>query len=159
MNVVLYNISAPPEQVLKVTENTQGTTVTNVIFKDDDTLDITNPKIILSMDSEITKNVCYNYVKIAKLGRYYYIRKITTENGLMVFECEVDPLQSFHSDIRDSKQYVIRSENINNKMIVDSLLPLHSDHNILIKNFGDDVYVKNCPNVILETIGKGGTPS
>lgn len=159
MNVILYNISAPPEKIGKISSGTTGTTVEGVIFADDDYLDIINPKIKLNMNTEISQNLKYNYLKIPKLGRYYFIKRVSTEGGLMVYDCEVDPLESFKEDILGSTQYIIRSEKYNNRMIVDSLLPLHSDHNILINNFGDDVYIKSCDHVILETIGSGGNPS
>lgn len=159
MDVTLYNISAPPEQVVKITSSTTGHTVDNVYFKEDGALEIERPKLVLKMNDEIFKNVHYNYCYIGKFERYYFITRISTEGGLMIFECEVDPLQSFASDIKNSTQYVIRSEKFYNKLLVDPLLPLHSDHNIDIHPFGLDVYNSSCDHVILETIGKGGTPS
>ena len=159
MNIRLYNISAPPEKVVKITSSTPYTVVEDVIFFDDDSIDILNPVIKLKLDTELSQNMKYNYCYIPKLGRYYYIDKIKAEGGLMIFELSVDALQSFHSNILNSTQYVVRSEKYHNRKIVDSLLPLHSDHNIIIDTFGDDVFVRDCDHVILETIGKGGTVS
>lgn len=159
MNVKFYNISAPPEKVKKITNETSSTTVENVIFFEDGSLDILRPKIKLTMNNEITQNLKYNYCYIPKTGRYYYITGIHAEGGQVIFDLTVDVLQSWSSDILDSTQYVIRSEIHKNRLLVDSLLPLHSDHNLLVEPFGSDVFVKNCDHVILETIGKGGTVS
>lgn len=159
MNIRLYNISAPPEKVVKITSSTAYTVVEDVIFFDNDSIDILNPVIKLKLETELSENMKYNYCYIPKLGRYYYIDKIKAQGGLMIFELSVDALQSFHSNILNSTQYVIRSEKWQNRKIVDSLLPLHSDHNILIDTIGDDVFIRDCDHVILETIGKGGTVS
>ena len=159
MNVKFYNISAPPEKVKKITSETSSTTVENVIFFEDGSLDILKPKIKLTINSEISQNLQYNYCYIPKTGRYYYITGIHTEGGQVIFDLTVDVLQSWNSDILSSTQYIIRSEKFNNRMIVDTMLPMHSDHNLLITPFGNDVFVKNCDHVILETIGKGGTVS
>lgn len=159
MNIRLYNISAPPEKVTKVTSSTNYDVIENVVFFDANAIDVIHPVIKLKLNTELSQNIKYNYCYIAKLGRYYFIDTIKTDGGLVIMELSVDPLQSFKSDILGSTQYVIRSEKWPNRKIVDSLLPLHSDHNILIDTIGDDVFVRNCDHVILETIGKGGTVS
>lgn len=159
MNIILFNISAPPEKVVKIKDDSAGVKVEDVIFKNNECLDIENPTIVLQMGNVIAKNVHFNYCKILQLGRYYYITKITANGGLVTYELEVDPLQSFHKDMLASEQYIIRSEKFQNPLIADPLLPLHSDHNLEVIPFGDDVYDGECSHVILETIGKGGTPS
>ena len=159
MNVIFYNIGDPPEKVTKITDANEGTVIEGVNFIQDEALDIERPKIVLNRNVEIAKNVHFTYCRIPKLGRYYFITKITTVGGLMVYELEVDPLQSFRSDILNSTQYIIRSEKFHNVLITDPLLPFHSDHNILIKEFDENVFDKECVHVILETIGQGGTVS
>lgn len=159
MDVIMFNISAPPEKVVKVTDDSTGERIQNVIFKEYDSLNIETPSIILKGNTEIYKNLGWNYCKIPKLERYYYISGISTQGGLMVYDLSVDPLQSFSADILKSEQYIIRSEKYYNKLIVDPLLPLHSDHNLDIHPFGEDIYNSACDHVILETIGKGGTVS
>lgn len=159
MDVIFFNVSAPPEKVIKVTDDSSGHRFENVVFKNEGFLDIENPKIMLKVNDEIYRNVRWNYCKIAKFERYYFITKMYTEGALMVYELECDTLQSFKSDILSSTQYIIRSEKFWNPLIVDPLLPLHSDHNIDIITFGNDVFDAGCDHVILETIGKGGTPS
>ena len=159
MDVIFFNVSAPPEKVVKVTDDSSGHRFENVVFKNEGFLDIENPKIMLKVNDEIYRNVRWNYCKIAKFERYYFITKMYTEGGLMVYELEVDPLQSFKSDILKSEQYIIRSEKYYNKLLVDPLLPLHSDHSLNVIPFGEPIYISNCDHVILETIGKGGTVS
>ena len=159
MDILLYNISAPPEKVVKITNSTPYTTVENVRFLDDDSINIQSPQIKLNLGSELVTAFKYNYVKIPKLCRYYFVDNISAKNGLVILSLRCDVLQSFHNDIRNSEQYVIRSEKYQNKLLVDPLLPLHSDHSLHVIPFGEDVFKKDCDHVILETVGKGGTVS
>ena len=153
MNVELYNTSDPPNKVKKTLKNKK--VVEGVRFTEEDTLNVVNPKIIISLTSDIQDYATYNYVRIPKFLRYYYIENITTRGGLVEISCRVDPLNSFKSDILGSVQYVTRSENIHNRYIVDNLLPISSKHLYTIQSFGSPAYDENCISVILETTGKG----
>lgn len=159
MDILLYNISDPPEKVVKITNSTSYTTIENVRFVQDDSINIQNPQIKLNLSDELVTSFKYNYVKIPKLCRYYFIENISAQSGLVILSLRCDVLQSFHTDIRKSEQYVIRSEKYYNKLLVDPLLPMHSDHSLDVIPFGEDVYKYDCDHVILETIGKGGTVS
>lgn len=154
MNVELYNVSDPPNKVKKTLKGKK--TIENVIFKDDNSLDILNPTIVIRLTTEITDYTKYNYCRIGKFARYYYISSISTKGGLVELRCKVDPLMSFSGDIIGSLQYVSRSENLENRYLVDSLLPISSKHLFTIQPFGLKAYDENCINVILETAGKGG---
>jgi hypothetical protein len=100
----------------------------------------------------------YNFMYIPQLRSYYWL-KWHTEGGMIVFEGERDPMYTFWGDVKGSTQYISRSQTMRNKYIVDNSLPIHSQHNYLIKNIGSPVYDKSCNAVILETVGKGGTPT
>lgn len=134
--------------------------IENVVFKEEGSLDVVHPilKANISSVDDITKINGYNYMYIPQLRSWYWLTW-HTEGMLIVFEGERDPLKTFWNDIKDSTQYITRAENIRNYYIVDNQLPIHSNHDYVMKKFGDPVYDKNCMGVILETIGKGGTPS
>ena len=154
MDIILYNISSPPNRVNKVLGT--GVTIENVRFTEKNSLNVINPTIILNLGDELSDITKYNYVKIPKFTRYYWIENIECNGGLAYIQCKVDPLMSFKSDIIGSTQYVSRSETSKNSYMVDHLLPMTSKHHFAIHPFGDTVYDENCINVILETTGKGG---
>ena len=158
MNVKLYNISDNPNKVKKSADKDGGTLIENVRFKDEDALNVLNPTLVLKLSDEISDCFKYNYLYIPKAARFYYITNISTRGGLVFIETKVDVLMSFADDILSSNQYVSRteSESYANGLIVDNLLPIHSDHLFYIKPFGDSVYDETCNYCILETAGKGG---
>lgn len=162
MNVYLYNTPSPPNMVSKTLSNEWE--ITDVRFIEDNALSVTEPSILLNIGTDVEKLAQYNYAYIPKFKRYYWFAVGSTRGGLVQIDCNVDPLMSFRSDIKDNrsnapKQYIARSEIFGEGLIVDNLLPMFSNHNIDILPFGDDVYVGNCGHVILETVGKGGTVS
>lgn len=157
MNIRLYNISDNPNKVKKSASKSGGTIIEDVRFKDADSLNVLNPTLILNINTDISECIKFNYVYIPKTTRFYYITNISTVGGLIAIDCKVDVLMSWCDDILASQQYVARSESNINGIVVDNLLPIHSDHLINIEPFGDSVYDENCYYCILETAGKGGT--
>lgn len=163
MDIILYNTSSPPNVVEKNLGSTSWK-IENVRFLDGGKLSVLEPSIVLNIGTEVSKLAQYNYLKIPKFDRYYWFEVGETNGGLVTITCRVDPLMSFKDDIKDRrgnapKQYITRSQSFANKLLVDNMLPMYSNHTIDIKTFGEDVFTKNCGHVILETIGKGGTVS
>ena len=156
MNIRLYNISDNPNKVKKSASKSGGTLIEDVRFKDADSLNVLTPTLLLNINTDISECIKYNYVYIPKTTRFYYITNISTVGGLIAIDCKVDVLMSWGNDILASQQYVTRSESLINPLLVDNLLPMHSDHIIQIEPFGDDVYDTTCNYCILETAGKGG---
>ena len=157
MNIRLYNISDNPNKVKKSADKNGGTLVQDVRFLDDDTLNVLNPTLLLNINTDISECIKYNYVYIPKTTRFYYITNISTRGGLIAIETKVDVLNSFSHDILNSKQYILRQENkYKNPYLMDSLLPITSEHNYLMTPFGRNVDDRSCGRVILETAGIGG---
>lgn len=157
MDIILYNNSDPINKIGKNIGN--GTTIENVRFIEEDMLNVINPTVLIKLSNEVSDLSHYNYMKIPKFDRYYYITNMSTEGGLVKIETRVDALKSFESDIKASQQYVTRSQSKQNKYLVDNMLPIHSDHKYIIEPFTEDVFNKECHFVVLETVGKGGTIS
>lgn len=155
MNVILYKTSAPPNKVKKSLSSKKE--LEGVIFYDSDSLNLVSPKIRLEYAEDASDLALYNYCYIPKLGRYYFITNMQAEGGLVVVTCQCDVLMSFQSDILKSTQYVLRSETLRSPYLVDNQIPIRSDKYYHQDVFGIDVFNKNCPYVILETTGKGGT--
>ncbi len=156
MNIRLYNISDNPNKVKKSASKDGGIIVQDVRFLQDDYLSILTPSIILNIDTDISECIKFNYCYIPKTTRFYFITNISTRGGLIVIDLKTDVLMSFAKDILSSSQYVMRSESFGNYMLVDNLLPIHSDNLFYIEPFGNLVYDDSCSHCILETAGKGG---
>ncbi len=155
MDVTLYKNSAPPNKINKKSSLSHAHTFTNVYFTENGSLDILHPTILIKYTNDIGDMSVYNYMYVGKFNRYYYIESVSTEGGLVRISGRCDVLMSHKSDILDSTQYIIRSESIQNKYIVDSLLPISSQKKYFVRQYGEPVYDENCDCVILETIGKG----
>lgn len=134
--------------------------IDNCVFKEAGSLDVVHPVVKFTGESIdlISDMNGYNYMYIPQLRSWYWMNW-HSENGVVVLEGERDALYTFWGDIKETTQYVTRAEHSINRYIVDNNLPIHSDHNYYMKKIGNPVYLKNCNNVILETVGKGGTPT
>ena len=157
MTVKLYTIYDSPNKVYKKLHNESEDYT--VRFKEENSLDVVNPVLLMNISDEIENYSKYNYFYIPKFTRYYYIDKMSARGTLVEIVGKCDVLMSFKSDISNSYQYLSRSEKYRNRYLVDNLLPIHSDDRYHIEPFGDPVSDSTCNHVILETIGKGGTPS
>lgn len=112
MVVTLYQLSINPI----VLNKTLGTGVDkSCTIKDN--LNVMDPVIELDFDSSILSK---NYMYIADLGRYYFIRNIEIINHVIVITGHVDELKTYNSQIRSGSCTAIRS-NFYNKNIPESL--------------------------------------
>ena len=98
-----------------------------------------NPVFLLDGVQDIGDTADWNYLRVFKWNRYYYITDIITVGALVELHCHVDVLMSFKSDIKASTQVVSRQENNVNPYIVDGRLPIHSDTSVVAKNFGKKI--------------------
>lgn len=155
ISVVLYRTTSPKNKVTKTLSNAH--TFSEVTFSEPDCLNVRNPSILVKLSSDAGDISKYNYAKIGIFNRYYYIDKMTTEGGLVRIDLISDPLMSFKKDIYASTQYVSRSQEKRSPYLSDAKIPVRSDKRQHFKPFGNKVGMTNCPYVILETTGKGGT--
>lgn len=154
LNIELYKNLSQNNVVSK--NITNKITIENVRFKENNSLNVSEPALLLNRYTDVDQVNGYNYVHIPKFNSYYYITSISWQGPLCEMHCKRDVLMSFRADIKNSTQYVSRQENNKNKYLVDNMLPIHSDHFYQVKTFGDNVEDITCNRVILETIGTGG---
>lgn len=154
MNVNLYTCGDSPVKINKTLSN--ETVVEAVRFIEKDNFDLVNPSLLLNLGDDIKDITKYNYVRIPQFGRYYFINRWAAEGGLIRLDCHCDVLYSFRSSINNSTQYIARSQDKINRYMVDNLLPITSQNTYDVIKFGEPVDDRNCINVILETVGKGG---
>lgn len=164
MNVKFYHTSSPTNKVVKqLSADTAESVYTEVRFTEDETMSILHPVIVLNGISNIQDITKYNYFYIPKFTRYYYISDIKTRGSLVYVSGDCDVLMSWRDDIKASNQYISRQENAPelynlSKYYVDNMLPISSKKVYAVEPFGSAVDDRQCYHVILETVGKGGTP-
>lgn len=159
ISVVLYKNTAPKNKVDKSKNLKNAHTFNNVVFTEGTALDVRRPSVLVKLTSDASDMASYNYARLAVFNRYYYIDSITAEGGLVRINLISDSLMSFKKEIYESKQYVIRNQNERSPYLVDSKIPIRSDKRYHQTIFGNPVSQRNCPYVILETTGRGGTPA
>lgn len=168
MNVKFYYNRYPDNVVDKQTDKDNPIlTVTNVRFKDDNSLNIlqpvikfaptdTAPNTSLGDWSDIVEGTKYNYFYIPKFERFYYVTNMQTTGSHIEITGKCDVLNSFKDDILKSTQFVLRQQNKRSAYLPDSFLPIRNDHHYDMVAFGKSVDDKNCHNILLVTTGKGG---
>lgn len=156
MDIILYKNKAPNNKVDKSNDLSNSMTIENVRFVDENYLDLKNPSILIKLSDEVSDIAKYNYCRIPKFNRFYYIVTSSTINGLVKIDCASDALMSFSKDIFASTQYVLRNQKYRSPYLVDNQIPMRSDKDIYQTVFGMNVDNKSCGRVILETTGKGG---
>ena len=100
---------------------------------------VINPTILLDADSPIG----YNYAYIYNFDRYYFVDEWTWQNGLWSASLHVDALASWRDYIGDSTQYILRSSDTFDGLILDNLYPLTNDVRSYTQPLNAGFYTKN----------------
>lgn len=90
-----------------------------------DAQSIMNPVIVIE-DTQGNSSIMmeFTYAYIPSLSRYYFISNtVVVDNKRWVYYLQVDVLASFKDDIINSRQYVLRSTNMYNDYITDTMYP------------------------------------
>lgn len=114
---------------------TLGSTVSCTVK---DAVAVSNPYLIVSADNVSRTD---NYCQISDYGRYYWIVSVTDLPGnRRGVQCEVDPLYSFATDIKNLDVYVARNENTKQSYMYDTEMPTESQMYVDYKKFtGSDL--------------------
>lgn len=83
---------------------------------------IINPKIVLDI-GRTAEPADFNYCRILKFNRYYYVREWTFDKGLWTATLECDVLATYKDEIGASNLYILRAANAYNGDIIDNLYP------------------------------------
>lgn len=131
MTINLYSTGDNPKTVSKTLS-----AISNVQGRATQPCNILHPELILSGDSTVNA-INANYVYIPDFGRYYFIKDHTTDTAArIILSCEVDPLMSWASGIRASRQLVTRSESVGKPTeITDNQYPLSKHKNMVVIAF------------------------
>lgn len=113
--------------------------------------DVIRPRLKLSSDL-VTKNC--NYVQIEELGRYYFIRSWTTENGYIYVDCEVDVLYTFRTYIQKENVIVARQRDYYDRYLEDDKIKVENYECVRTLQFPQGF---SSLNIILGVVGKTST--
>lgn len=104
---------------------------------------LTNPVVLIESTVTLQHPESIRYVYIPTFHRYYFVKDIMSSNNLWFVFLTVDVLASFRHDIRNSKQYVLRSSVSWNNDIVDGIYPtinssyIHVEPGTLSNNYDE----------------------
>ena len=110
--------------------------------------DIVNPTFILDLKTP----PAFNYVVCGDFNRCYFVRGISSINGLWEISCECDVLSSFKSEIRENYAIVRRQENNYNLLYNDGSFRCYQDPHIISKAFPNG-FNPSTPSFVLAVAG------
>ena len=123
MKCKLYTISKDSRCLDKITGVSPVINQTANI-KPDTEVDILYPRFDFHYDSRI---LACNYLYCDTFDRYYYIKNIAVNTAQrIIIDCEIDVLQTYASDIKNSVATILRAEKIGKPTkYIDSKLPVY----------------------------------
>lgn len=122
MNAKFYYCKRDERYIFKIKESDQTNTDAAYIEILQPT-SITHPQIKVATGRLGKKT---NYVYIAELERFYYIRNWTMENGYSILDCEVDVLMTYRRQLMNSGVVVKRNEFKRNNYLNDEKLVVNA---------------------------------
>lgn len=148
VDIVIYTCSSGDNYLDKTLSS--GTTVSCDLKRP---VDVEHPSFtIAATNGYDTFNYCY----IAEFNRYYWMKPIASNNQIITYECESDPLMSFKSQIRACPAVISRNPWHFDLYLPDDKMPIETRHASAIIDFPHNYFNGDNNCYILTTIG-GGT--
>lgn len=120
-------------------------TLDNCVFKDDSSVE--NPNIVITTGTDITE--C-NYMYIADLHRYYFIREIgVVRAGVYYIRGHVDVLSTYASEIKACSAIISRQENLFNMYLDDPEFKTLNKSQVVTKKFSNGAFSKNMHYILV----------
>ena len=120
-------------------------------------IEVLNPSNIVRPSLKLSSGLIgqsVNYLYIADLERYYYIRNWSMENGHIRIDCEVDVLMSFKNAIKDQNVIVSRNEKLFNMYLEDGKFKVQDRTSVRTVVFPSGFMGHN---IVLGVVGKNTT--
>lgn len=120
-------------------------TLSDCVFKEDSSVE--NPNIVITTGSDITE--C-NYMYIADLHRYYFIREIgVVRAGVYYIRGHVDVLSTYASEIKACSAIISRQENLFNMYLDDPEFKTLNKSQVVTKKFSTGGFSKNMDYILV----------
>lgn len=157
MTVKFYCISDERNLLIKKLVDTGAganliATSATVRYKED--VDILNPTLEIAYSSDLTK--C-NYIYVQEWKRYYFVNNIVAGMQRLFFDCHVDVLTTYATDIKKLDCIIARQENKYNTYLNDGIWRNLQARDVLTKRFkrnGNSTSFYRPCNFILTTGGE-----
>lgn len=133
INVTLYTFAKKENSTARPDQAGSGFTVQCILKDNTSALE---PSIVIHRDAWQTADAApgYNYAYIPAFHRYYFIRNITYEPAVFVFDLEVDALASWKTYIGNADLYVLRASAEFDGQLTDRFYPIKATYTHTILN-------------------------
>ena len=123
MTCYLYNIAVDSRVLNKVNADTPYS-IAKTTVKPTAALDIISPTFVF--DYSAAALAC-NYLYCQEFGRFYFVNNIAVDTaGRINIQCNIDVLQTYSAQIKNSVATVLRSESVGHPTkYIDSKLPVY----------------------------------
>lgn len=127
-------------------------TLDSCVFKDESSVE--NPNVVISTGTDITE--C-NYMYIADLHRYYFIREIgVVRAGVYYIRGHVDVLSTYATEIKACSAIIARQQNLYNMYLDDPEFKTLNKSQVVTKRFSSGGFTKDM-SYILVVAGGGNS--
>ena len=142
MNITFYNVSDPPNKLIKNITNVIGTARALAPTGQVNTL---NPTIVVAWDSTNgDKIINANYAYIDTFKRYYWITTAIDTANRIVIQGKVDYLMSWADGIKQCPANIVRADLGKPTDIVDTKYPIQpSKYKIQGVDFDESLYLRD----------------
>lgn len=151
MDIFLYKTESAPNVVVK--QLTEVAHYTGVRLLDDTS--VLTPTIEVRESTIIDDLWNINYFYIPKFKRYYFVTDLTATAGMFQISGRVDVLRTYKSEINLSNQIVTRQQNLQDRYLHDSMIPISDKQEVIETEFGETFDDSNSL-FILVTTGQQG---
>lgn len=151
MDIFLYKTESAPNVVDK--KLTEVAHYTGVKLLDDTS--VLTPTIEVRESTIIDDLWSINYFYIPKFKRYYFVTDLTATAGMFQISGRVDVLRTYKSEINLSNQIVTRQQNLQDRYLHDSMIPISDKQEVIETEFGETFDDSNSL-FILVTTGQQG---
>ena len=152
MDIFLYKTESAPNVVHK--KLTEVAKYTGIRLLDDTS--VLTPTIEVRESTIIDNLWNINYFYIPKFKRYYFVTDLTATAGMFQISGKVDVLQTYENEINLSSQIITRQQNLQDKYLHDSMIPISDKQEVVETEFGETFDDSNSL-FILVTTGQQGT--
>lgn len=152
MDIFLYKTESAPNVVDKKLKEVAKYTGVKLL---DDTSVLT-PTIEVRESTIIDDLWSINYFYIPKFKRYYFVTDLTATAGMFRISGRVDVLKTYKSEINLSSQIITRQQNLQDKYLHDSMIPISDKQEVVETEFGETFDDTNSL-FILVTTGQQGS--
>lgn len=157
MDIFLYKTESASNAVNKKLEEVAHYTSVRLL---DDT-SILTPTIEVRESTIIDDLWSINYFYIPKFKRYYFVTDAVATAGMFRISGRVDVLRSYKSEILISSQIITRQENLQDRYLHDSMIPISDKQEVQEVEFGETFDDTNSLFILVTTgqqgAGEGAT--